>query len=56
MECSRRVKCVQPSWQGEFSGSSVSQESLWLRDGDSSGIEEGERPLLEAGTRGVEGQ
>jgi hypothetical protein len=31
----------------------LSQESLWLWSGDSYGTQEGERPPLEAGTRGV---
>jgi hypothetical protein len=40
----------------EVSDSVVSQELLWLCDGDSSGTQEGERPPREAGTRGLEGQ
>jgi hypothetical protein len=31
----------------------VSQESLWIWHGDSSGAQEGERSPLEAGTRGL---
>jgi hypothetical protein len=33
--------------------STVSQESLWVWQGDSSGTEEGERPPLKTGTRGL---
>jgi hypothetical protein len=33
--------------------STVSQELLWLRHGESSGTQEGDRSPLEAGTRGL---
>jgi hypothetical protein len=40
---------VQWSWHDEVSDSTVSQVLPWLWDGDSSGIQEGEHPSLEAG-------
>jgi hypothetical protein len=40
----------------EVSDNIVSQELLWLCDGDSSRTQKGERPPWEAGTRGLEGQ
>jgi hypothetical protein len=44
------VCSVASNGVGEFT---VSQQLLWLWKGDSSRTQEGERPPLEAGTRGI---